>query len=325
MCSTDEANLGDCKEHSTSMSQHKTSRRKHSKTEEHIPFKIVGYSVACERHIQRNEDSFIIEKHNGLAAVFDGVGGSAAGEIASRTAARATRQGWREALQQVRKGRHIDSFLEDCDKTDFCVLLQNLIEKADDLVRTEGAQRAGTDDLATTVALVALCRESQKNEYTLVYAHVGDSRVYLLREHEPLKRLTVDDGLLGRLVENQMVSEEDARRIDQAMHVDDLSDLEFSYFRLRGGITQALGGPLPPTIHVDQVSIVPGDRILLCTDGIHDNLTDKEIEDTLRNGPRNTVARLLVEQSLLRSRQERQDTIRAKPDDMSAIVMTCRF
>ena len=120
------------------MSQHKTSRRKHSKTEEHIPFKIVGYSVACERHIQRNEDSFIIEKHNGLAAVFDGVGGSAAGEIASRTAARATRQGWREALQQVRKGRHVDSFLEDCDKTDFCVLLQSLIEKADDLVRTRG-------------------------------------------------------------------------------------------------------------------------------------------------------------------------------------------
>ena len=307
------------------MSQHKISRRKRSTTEEHIPFKITGYSIACERHIQRNEDSFIIEKHSGLAAVFDGVGGSAAGEIASRTAAHATRQGWREALQQVRKGRNVDIYLEDCDKTDFCLLLNHLIEKADDLVRTEGAQRAGTDDLATTVALAALCRQSQKNEYTMVYAHVGDSRVYLLREHEPLRRLTIDDGLLGRLVENQMVSEEDARRIDQAMHVDDLSDLEFSYFRLRGGITQALGGPLPPTIHTDQITILPGDRILLCTDGIHDNLTDHEVEDLLRNGPRNTVARLLVEKSLLRSRQERQDTIRAKPDDMSAVVMTCRF
>jgi len=307
------------------MSQHKTSRRKRSTTEEHIPFKIVGYSIACERHSQRNEDSYIIEKHNGLAAVFDGVGGSAAGEIASRTAARATRQGWREALQQIRKGRGIDTYLENCDATDFCLLLQHLIGKADDLVRTEGAQHAGTDDLATTVALAAICRQSQKNEYTMVYAHVGDSRVYLLRENEPLKRLTVDDGLLGRLVENQMVNEEDARRIDQAMHVDELSDLEFSYFRLRGGITQALGGPLPPSIHTDQISIVPGDRILLCTDGIHDNLTDQEIEDLLRNGPRNSVARLLVEKSLLRSRQERQDTIRAKPDDISAVVMTCRF
>lgn len=307
------------------MSQHKTSRRKQSKTEEHIPFKIVGYSIACERHTQRNEDSFVLEKHSGLAGVFDGVGGSAAGEIASRTAARAARRGWREALQQIHKGRNVNSYLEDCDKTDFCLLLQHLIEKADDLVRTEGAQRAGTDDLATTVVLAALCRQSAKNEYTMVYAHVGDSRAYLLRENEPLKRLTIDDGLLGRLVENSMVSEEDAHRIDQAMHVDDLSDLEFSYFRLRGGITQALGGPLPPTIHTDQVAIVPGDRILLCTDGIHDNLTDAEIEEILRNGPRNTVARLLVEKSLLRSRQERQDTIRAKPDDMTAIVMTCRF
>ncbi|HZU69762.1 MAG TPA: PP2C family serine/threonine-protein phosphatase [Ktedonobacteraceae bacterium] len=307
------------------MSQHKTSRRKHSTTEAHIPFKIVGYSIACERHIHRNEDSFIIEKNSGLAAVFDGVGGSAAGEIASRTAARATRQAWRQALQEVRKGRNVDSYLENCDTTDFCLLLQHLIEKADDLVRTEGARQAGTDDLATTVALAALCRQSAKNEYTMVYAHVGDSRVYLLREHETLKRLTVDDGLLGRLVENSMVSEEDAHRIDQAMHVEDLSDLEFSYFRLRGGITQALGGPTPPTIHAEQVTIIPGDRILLCTDGIHDNLTDAEIEDILRNAPRQTVARRLVEKALLRSRQERQDTIRAKPDDMTAIVMTCRF
>ncbi|HLH60484.1 MAG TPA: PP2C family serine/threonine-protein phosphatase [Ktedonobacteraceae bacterium] len=307
------------------MSQHKTSRRKHSKTEAHIPFKIVGYSIACERHIHRNEDSFIIEKNSGLAAVFDGVGGSAAGEIASRTAARATRQAWREALQEVRKGRNVDSYLENCAITDFCLLLQHLIEKADDLVRTEGARQAGTDDLATTVALAAICRQSAKNEYTMVYAHVGDSRVYLLREHEPLKRLTVDDGLLGRLVENSMVSEEDAHRIDQAMHVEDLSDLEFSYFRLRGGITQALGGPMPPTIHAEQITIIPGDRILLCTDGIHDNLIDAEIEDILRNAPRQTVARRLVEKSLQRSRQERQDTIRAKPDDMTAIVMTCRF
>src|SRR2546421_210520 len=106
-------------------------------------------------------------------------------------------------------------------------------------------------------------------------------------ERSPLKRLlgppgrdgskfsrtiTNDDGLLAKLVENQIVTEEDAFRIDQAVHADQLSDTEYSYFRLRGGITQALGGPLPPGIHVDRTTIRPGDRILLCTDGIHDNL-----------------------------------------------------
>jgi protein phosphatase len=109
------------------------------------------------------------------------------------------------------------------------------------------------------------------------------------------------------------------------MQAEELTDSEINYFRMRGGITQALGGPLLPEIHIDQIPIAIGDRILLCTDGIHDNLTDLEIEEILRKAPRNAVARLLVEYALLRSREERQTTIRAKPDDMTAIVMTRRY
>jgi PPM family protein phosphatase len=294
-------------------------------SDERLPFKIVGHSVPSERHPQRNEDSFLIEEDSGLVAVFDGVGGSAAGEIASQTAKCATLQGWKGAIRQIHKGRYIRRFLEDSDKIDFYTLLQNIIEHADELIRSDGVKEAGTDDLATTVAIAALCRVSEKNEYCMVYAHVGDSRVYLLREHEPLKRLTADDGLLGKLVENELVNEADAYRIDQAKDADELSDAEFSYFRLRGGITQALGGPFPPEIHISQIPISIGDRILLCTDGIHDNLTELDIEEILRKAPRNAAARLLIEHALLRSRQERHISIRAKPDDMSAIVMIRRF
>jgi protein phosphatase len=86
-----------------------------------------------------------------------------------------------------------------------------------------------------------------------------------------------------------------------------------------------LGGPFPPEIHIDQTLVSIGDRILLCTDGIHDNLTDLEIEAILRKAPRNAAARLLVESALLRSREERQTNIRAKPDDMTAIVLTRRY
>ncbi|HZS79302.1 MAG TPA: PP2C family serine/threonine-protein phosphatase [Ktedonobacteraceae bacterium] len=308
------------------MSQQKSkNRRKQSISEHHLPFKMVGYSIPCERHPNRNEDSYLIEQHSGLVAVYDGVGGSAAGEIASRTARRATRQCWKETLEQFGKGQQGRSFLPNCGSVDFHELLTHLIEHADEMVRTEGAREAGTDDLATTVAMAIFCREHETNDYAMYYAHVGDSRIYLLRENEPLKRLTSDDGLLGRLVENQMVNETDAHRIDQAVRIEDLSDIEFSYFRLRGGITQALGGPVPPTIHVDHIPISIGDRVLLCTDGIHDNLTDAEIEEILRKTTRDAAARTLVEQSLVRSREERQTTIRAKPDDMSAIVVTRRF
>jgi PPM family protein phosphatase len=309
------------------MSRYRTSRRNPGSVipYEHLPFTFAQYSVACERHPQRNEDSITIAPRSGMAAVFDGVGGSAAGEIASQTAARATLLAWKRAFRLRHPRFKGPMFIEECSTPDLCKLLPQILLEADELVRSDGAQQAGTDDLATTVALAAFCQNSASHDFTMVYAHVGDSRVYLLREQEPLKRLTSDDGLLGRLVENQMVNDEDAHRIDQAMHVDQLSDAEFNYFRLRGGITQALGGPVPPTIHIDQMSILPGDRILLCTDGIHDNLIEDEIEEILRKSPRTSAARLLVEHAILRSRQERYITVRAKPDDMSAIVITRRF
>ncbi|HYL43539.1 MAG TPA: PP2C family serine/threonine-protein phosphatase [Ktedonobacteraceae bacterium] len=311
------------------MSQQRISRHNHinitGSASEAKPFVFARHTVACERHPNRNEDSFIIEENSGLAAVFDGVGGSAAGEIASLTAAQSTRQSWKRILLQIQKGRKVHSLLEDCGKTDLCKILEQIISEADERVRTDGARRAGTSDLATTVAMSVFCREKDKRGYTMVYAHVGDSRAYLLRNNEALKRLTNDDGLLAKLVENEVVNDADALRIDQAMHTHQLSDTEYSYFRLRGGITQALGGPQPPAIHSAQVTVFPGDRILLCTDGIHDNLIDEEIEEILRTSTRTSAARLLVERSVQRSHQERDVTIRAKPDDMSAIVMTCRY
>lgn len=307
------------------MSQHTKIRHRQRNSASHLPFKIVGYSIACERHPSRNEDSYLIEHEGGLVAVFDGVGGSAAGEIASQTARRATRQRWYHELHDIQKGAPLKKGIINCEAADYCEVLKRLVETADEQVRTTGATEAGTDDLATTVAMAMLCQHNESNNYTLYYAHVGDSRIYLLHENESLKRLTVDDGLLGRLVESQMIEEEDARRIDQAMHSEDLSEVEFSYFRLRGGITQALGGPVPPTIHINSIPIAIGDRILLCTDGIHDNLTDSEIEAILRNSSREAAARTLVEYSLNRSREERHVTVRAKPDDMSAIVITRRY
>ena len=257
--------------------------------------------------------------------MFDGVGGSAAGEVASRIAARTSHEIWKQILQAGQKGRKIQSILEDCNAVDLCAEIERIILEADERVRIDGKLRAGTDDLATTVAIAVLCRNPDHKSYTMVYAHVGDSRIYLLPFGGSLKRLTNDDGLLAKLVENQVVNDADALRIDQAMRSDQLSEMEFSYFRLRGGITQALGGPIQPMIHTSQIVISPGDRVLLCTDGIHDNLTDMEIEEILLSEARTTSARVLVDRSLERSRQERQQTIRAKPDDMSAIVMTCRF
>lgn len=309
------------------MSRHRrhTHRTPYYQALANAPFVYSHFTSANERHPQRNEDRILLDKSTGLMAVFDGVGGSAAGEIASQTAARATLAGWKRTLNMLARHRISPLFLNYCSAIDLCSILQHLIFEADELVRTEGAMRAGTDDLATTVALGAFCREAEKSTYTLVYAHVGDSRIYIQRKEEKLRRLTNDDGLLSKLVENQLVDEMNALRIDQATDPRQLNDVEYNYFRLRGGITQALGGPIPPTIHINKVTVHPGDRILLCTDGIHDNLTDQEIEEVLGSTSRLAAARALVLQSIERSKQDHNVTIRAKPDDMSAIVTTYRF
>src|SRR5207245_2836758 len=86
-------------------------------------------SIACERHPHRNEDSMLVHEETGLAAVFDGVGGSAAGEIASQTAARATQRGWQHVLQQQQEGRKVHTLLESHESFNLCTILEQLIQK----------------------------------------------------------------------------------------------------------------------------------------------------------------------------------------------------
>src|SRR5260370_39647609 len=126
----------------------------------------------------------------------------------------------------------------------------------------------------------------------MVCANVGDSRIYLLREEPSLMGLTQDDGLLTTLIQSQTISETEALRIDQASDAGQLSDAELENFNTGNGVTQMLGDEQPPVIHVQQTPLLSGDRILLCSDGIHDNLLDQEMAALVRNGTSTTVANL---------------------------------
>lgn len=295
------------------------------------PFTFVYESRAHDQHAEQNEDTFLLDQPQGLAAIFDGMGSrkgaDVLGQIASQRAALVVHQGWERLLQQV-QGKHGTQL--PCDRLDLLTALRQLIQEVHERVRTEGVRRADVDSSSqsklrspkTTVALVSFCYSNEEGSYTMVSAHVGDSRIYLLREHEPLVRLTRDDGLLATLIKSQTISEMDALRIDQATDVSQLSETELNYFNKRYGVTQMLGDEQSPTIHVQQTPLLPGDRILLCSDGIHDNLLDQEIEELLRNSASEAVARLLVESAVRRSHQDSTTTIRAKLDDVSALVIT---
>jgi PPM family protein phosphatase len=306
-------------------------------TREHIssrpPFTFVSCSIPSVNHVERNEDNLIADQRRGLAAVFDGVGGSTAGEIASQIAARVIQGGWKRILQQLQQGGNVPTILQQCNDAYLHSALQQLIEETHEQIRSEGAQRktageaqrSGSEDQATTLALAVFCQQREITGYLMMYAHVGDSRIYLLREGEVLKRLTSDDGYLAKMVDDQVLRQTDALRIDQATLPDQLSEAEMSYFNKRNGITQALGDQKKPIVHIDQTTVIPGDRILICTDGIHDNLTDLELEEILRQGAHTTVARKLVQCAVQRSHQESSVTMRAKADDMTALVVTCHY
>jgi PPM family protein phosphatase len=283
------------------------------------PLTFARYSVAHAYHPERNEDFVISDVKTGLAAVFDGVG-STAGAVASRVASEVIHREWKKRLREVSSCRQIA--ISDS--------LKELIEEANDSLKpgekrdSRAAQAGqGTD---TTVVLAVFCAGEKVDEqvYRMTYAHVGDSRIYLLPRGERLKRLTEDDGYFSLLLQDQLISKEDALRIDQAAYTDDLTDLEQEYFDRRNGITQALGDVEPLEIHVGEVDLRPGDRVLLCSDGIHDNLLDSEIEDYLMNAAKTTAARVLVNAAIRRSKEEDETMIRPKADDMSALVVTYR-
>jgi protein phosphatase len=92
-----------------------------------------------------------------------------------------------------------------------------------------------------------------------VLVHVGDSRIYLLR-HNVLTQLTADHSLVAEHVRNGILTEEEARKSS-----------------LQNILTRAMG--ISPTIllDVEELEIKPGDKILLCTDGLNKVVTDAEI------------------------------------------------
>lgn len=280
--------------------------------EEVIPFTISRHSIVSKTH-DYNEDRIIADRDLGIAAVFDGVG-SASGDIASKIAVNVTRKFWKQARLQLDR-------LSTKNRPDLCSLLEDLLNE----VNVQIVTKAAGSKTATTAALAVFLPQNTgpKSTYLMTYAHVGDSRIYLLRQNEELRSLTDDDGYLSILLREQRIDQAEADFIDQADRAEQLTDIQRIYFSKRNGITQALGDTRLRTLetHCNQLTLVRGDRILLCSDGIHDNLTNQEIEFTLKEKARSTLAKKLVLQARQRSEEENTH-LRAKADDMSAVVFT---
>ena len=185
---------------------------------------------------RRNEDAFVLAPP--LFAVADGMGGAQAGEVASKLAA--------AALEDTDPGR-----LTGPER------VASLIQEANRRVHERSSVDPTTSGMGTTMT-VALVEEDG-----VVIGHVGDSRAYLVRNHE-IEQLTDDHSLVNELLKTGKLSPEEAETHPQ-----------------RSVITRAVG--TDPDVDVDSFTIDArdGDVFLICSDGLTDMIGDKEILDVV--------------------------------------------
>ncbi len=195
----------------------------------------------CGRYVTPGEPELVARK-GVLAFVADGMGGHAAGEVASQIV-----------------GDQLGRFYYDDPAKDLHAALRTAFEQVNGVI-----YQAGFDDMrllgmgTTCTALVLRGDEAFS-------AHVGDSRLYLVRDGH-LELLSEDHSLVNEMVKHGIISEEQARN-----HED------------RNVITRALG--LRPDVEVATweapLSIRTHDRFLLCSDGLYDLVSDEEIKEVV--------------------------------------------
>jgi len=190
-----------------------------------------------------NEDAFAVKPELGFCLVADGIGGAAAGELASRTFA--------EAALEVLTKAEAQSEQERRDSVQEAFRLAH--ERIQDCVKENPHYRG----MGCTAELVVFY------DKRCILGHVGDSRTYLLRKGQ-LKQLTRDHSIVQDQIDQGLITAADARK-----------------HPLRNVILRAIG--VDNSVEVDILSgkALPGDVFLLCSDGLTDLVNDETIEKVL--------------------------------------------
>ena len=193
-----------------------------------------------------NEDSFLIDAPRGVFLVADGMGGHAAGEIASAIATESVGS----ALRQGVDGGLRTDVLEEAMRQSFHNAHMSIVNYS--------AIKPETKGMGTTMTALVVCDDG-----IFRLGHIGDSRGYVLR-HGELEQVTRDHTWVQREVEAGRITERGARR-HHLSHV----------------LTRALGADTLDQPDVYSGTLLPGDIVLLASDGLTGMLTDRMIRRVL--------------------------------------------
>ncbi len=213
-----------------------------------------------------NEDSMILEPKYGLYAVLDGMGGANAGDIASQMA--------RDAIRDYVIARRAPSGL--ASSANYALarqLLEAAIQAGSSSVFQASQANRERHGMGTTV--VACLLVDQKH---LVVGHVGDSRAYLLRQGR-LQALTRDHTIVEELVDRGLLTPDEAER-----------------HPYKNVLSRNLGARPETRVDIIDLELLPGDRVMLCSDGLYGYASTEAIQYILGSGDEpQHVARDLIE------------------------------
>lgn len=209
---------------------------------------------------EHNEDSHFIDPEAGIFIVCDGMGGHAAGEVASALAVKTIRRQWSADAMQSVADRWLAKGTPEARKQLLTTVTSGVLA-AHDAIVGEAAADTGKKGMGTTVVAAIVVGGD------VVFAHCGDSRAYLVRDGITMQ-LTEDHTLLARLL---------AAGVDV--------DVDGDGSRFKSMLTNALGIGHECKVSCFVVPVADGDRFLLCSDGITEYLQENEIGEVLTTQP----------------------------------------
>jgi serine/threonine protein phosphatase PrpC len=213
-----------------------------------------------------NEDSFLADDHLGLYVVADGVGGHAKGEVASLEAVEQLHgfvKGESPAINEYRAHPSEDGV------AGLRRLLESAVQSACYMVYGMAELDPEQKGMSTTLSALLLVGDVG------IIGQVGDSRVYRLRDGA-IQQLTEDHTLINYKLKHGLLTPEQAARAP-GKHV----------------ITRAVGHKDYVEVDTVHVDAAPGDRFLLCSDGLHGYLQDEEIGVIMGLEPKMAADRLI--------------------------------
>lgn len=190
-----------------------------------------------------NEDAFIISPELGFCLAADGMGGAAAGELASKIFADTV----------------LEIFADSTDQSEKEILyrVKKAFSFANEKILDDATQNPNHEGMGCTAELLAFFGDG------FALGHVGDSRTYRFRNGQ-LRQLTQDHTLVQQQIEEGLISSENIRN-----------------HPLRNVILRALGQERELALDLLRGKILPGDLFLLCSDGLTDMVQDDQIQEIL--------------------------------------------